>query len=250
MSIKNDMPEDSRVKEAAERARLKEIRRAELQKTLPVYTRGEEIFNAVTHIVGGVLGIVALIVGVIFAHLDTDAVGVLAMIVFGLSIMILYTMSAIYHFLFINKAKKVFRVFDHCTIYFLIAGTYTPICLITLRSEEPWWWIILTAIWVLAALGIVLNATMLNRKTVKVISQILYLVMGWGIVAAIGLLVKNMSLPGVILIFAGGICYTVGVIFYALGRKVKYMHSVWHIFDLFGTVLQYLGILLYGVIGL
>ena len=87
-------------------------------------------------------------------------------------------------------------------------------------------------------------------KPVKIMSQILYIIMGWGIVAAIKLLVKNMALPGVILIIAGGVCYTVGVIFYALGKKVKYFHSIWHLFDLFGTILQYMGILLYAVIGI
>lgn len=234
----------------SDREKSKEQRRAELAEKLPKYTRGEEIFNAVSHIVGGALGIAALVIGVIFAHIDSDSLGVVAMAIFGVSIMILYTMSAIYHFLFISKAKKVFRVFDHCTIYLLIAGTYTPICLITLRNEVPWCYIILITVWFLALIGIVFNATMLDKKPVKALSQALYLIMGWGIAVAIKLLVKNMAMPGVILIFAGGLCYTVGVIFYALGKKVKYFHSIWHLFDLFGTVLQYLGILLYGVIQL
>lgn len=235
---------------AIQKKKAKEAKRAEIAKTLPKYTRGEEIFNAVSHIVGGSLGIGALVVGIVFAALKTDKIGVISMIIFGLSIMILYTMSAIYHFLFINKAKKVFRVFDHCTIYLLIAGTYTPICLITLRNEWIWGYLILGIVWFLAILGIVFNAIMLDKKPVKIMSQILYIIMGWGIVAAIKLLVKNMALPGVILIIAGGVCYTVGVIFYALGKKVKYFHSIWHLFDLFGTILQYMGILLYAVIGI
>lgn len=226
----------------------KEKQREALARFFPKYTRGEERFNAITHIVGGVLGIVGLVVGVIFAAEYCDLEAVLSMVIFGVSIMALYTMSAIYHFLYINKAKKVFRVFDHCTIYFLIAGTYTPICLITLPRPEGY--IILGLIWTFAVLGIVLNATMLNRKWVKVISQILYLVMGWGIACVTPLLLENMATPGVILIFAGGISYTVGVIFYALGRKIKYFHSIWHIFDILGTVFQYLAILLYAIIGL
>lgn len=226
----------------------KEKKRESLARFFPKYTRGEERFNAITHIFGGVLGIVGLVVGVFYSAKYCDAVAVLSMVIFGVSIMSLYTMSAIYHFLYINKAKKVFRVFDHCTIYFLIAGTYTPICLITL--PQPWGYIILGIIWALAVLGIVINATMLNRKWVKVTSQILYLVMGWGIACATPLLLQNMATPGVILIFAGGISYTVGVIFYALGRKIKYFHSIWHIFDILGTVFQYLAILLYAIIGI
>lgn len=145
---------------AIQKKKAKEAKRAEIAKTLPKYTRGEEIFNAVSHIVGGALGIGALVVGIVFAALKTDKIGVISMIIFGLSIMILYTMSAIYHFLFINKAKKVFRVFDHCTIYLLIAGTYTPICLITLRNEWIWGYLILGIVWFLAILGIVFNAIM------------------------------------------------------------------------------------------
>lgn len=110
----------------------------EYDTSLPVYTKGEEIFNAVTHIVGGAFGIIFLIVGVIYAHWHCDGVDIFSMYVYGFCMIITYTMSAIYHFLKPNRAKKVFRIFDHCSIYLLIAGTYTPLCLITLANAPAW----------------------------------------------------------------------------------------------------------------
>lgn len=227
----------------------KEEHREEMAKLFPPYTRGEEIFNAVSHIVGGVLGIVALVLGIIFSSIyQKTTSAVISMVIFGLSIMALYTMSAIYHFLYPNKAKKVFRIFDHCTIYILIAGTYAPVCLICLNNHQPWNYVIFAGILFLATIGVVFNAIMLDKKPVKVMSQILYIVMGWAIAAFIPWLKETMSTPGIIMIILGGLSYTVGVIFYALGKKVRYFHSIWHLFDLAGTIFHFLGILLFGVI--
>lgn len=229
----------------------KQQRREEMAMFFPPYTRGEEIFNAVSHIVGGVFGIVALVIGVVFASIyQKTTSAVISMVIFGLSIMALYTMSAIYHFLYPNKAKKVFRIFDHCTIYVLIAGTYAPVCLICLSNHQPWNYLIFAGILLLATLGVVFNAIMLDKKPVKVMSQILYIVMGWAIAAFIPWLNETMAFPGILMVILGGICYTVGVIFYALGKKVRYFHSIWHLFDLAGTILHFLGILLFGVIQL
>ncbi len=221
----------------------------EMAKYFPPYTRGEEIFNAVSHIVGGALGILALVIGVVFAVIYQKTTGaILSMIFFGLSIMLLYTMSAIYHFLYPNKAKRVFRVFDHCTIYVLICGTYAPVCFILLNNYQPWNFVIFAIVSFLCLIGVVFNAIMLDKKPVKIMSQILYLIVGWLIVCFMPWLIESVGMGGALLILFGGISYTIGVIFFALGKKVRYFHSIWHIFDILGTALQFLGILIYGII--
>lgn len=218
----------------------------EFDKSLPKYTKGEEIFNAVTHIVGGGFGIIFLILGVIFAHIHCNAVGIFAMYVYGICMIITYTMSAIYHFLRPNRAKKVFRIFDHCAIYLLIAGSYTPLCLITLANAPAWGYSIFGIVWGLSILGIVLNA--INMYRWKVISMILYLALGWCIIIAFVPLMQYMELAGFWWLLAGGIAYTVGAIFYGFGKKVKYIHSVFHLFVLFGSILQFVSILFYVIL--
>ncbi len=205
------------------------------------YTKGEEIFNAVSHIVGGALGLTALAVGIILAF--PDAVKITAVSVFGISIIILYTMSALYHFLPNGRAKAVFRIFDHCTIFLLIAGTYTPFCLVALGGTYfgiP----ILIAEWAMAAIGITGNAIAMNNKVIKGLSMACYFLMGWLILAAFVPLYANLSVASFWLLLTGGVAYTSGIIFYAFGKKVKYFHSIWHLFDLIGTVLQAASILL------
>ena len=133
-------------------------------KELPNYTKGEEIFNAVSHIVGGAFGIVALVLGVVFACLYSDSYGIVSMSIYGASMILLYTMSSIYHFLRRNKAKKVFRIFDHCTIFLLIAGTYTPYCLVTLRQTGAWGWSLFGVVWLFAVLGIIFNSNISIQK--------------------------------------------------------------------------------------
>ena len=123
-------------------------------KDLPDYTKGEEIFNAVSHIVGGGFGVIALALGVVMACIHSNAYGIVSMAIYGASMILLYTMSAIYHFLRRNRAKKVFRIFDHCTIFLLIAGTYTPFCLVTLREAGAWGWSLFGIVWFFAILGI------------------------------------------------------------------------------------------------
>ena len=214
-------------------------------KDLPNYTKGEEIFNAVSHIVGGAFGIVALVVGVIFACLYSDAYAIVSMAIYGSSMILLYTMSAIYHFLRRNKAKKLFRIFDHCTIFLLIAGTYTPFCLVTLRGA--WGWSIFGVVWALAILGIVFNAINMHKPLIKTLSMICYLCMGWCVVVAIKPLLENLDKAGFIWLLIGGLMYTLGAIFYLAGSKKKYIHSVWHLFCLLGTFFQFMSILLYVV---
>lgn len=217
-------------------------------RRMPRYTKGEEIFNAVSHIVGGAFGIIAFVISLIFACKNLDKIGITAVIIYALSLIILYTMSSIYHFLRINKAKKVFRILDHCTIFLLIAGSYTPYCLITLRNSILGI-IIFSIEWGITILGIVGNAINMHNKYVKALSQVAYLIIGWIILIAINPLIQNLALNGLILLVAGGILYTIGVIFYALGKKVKYFHSIFHLFVLIGSILHFFSILFY-VIGI
>ena len=155
---------------------------------------------------------------------------------FGLSVIILYTMSALYHFLRPKTAKKVFRIFDHCTIFLLIAGTYTPFCTIVFGGTGGM--VVLVAEWVLAVAGIVMNAIAMNKKIIKAISMVLYVIMGW---AALGLYFMFSSVPPLCLglLIAGGVMYSGGIVFFALGKKIRYFHSIWHLFDIFGTLLQF-----------
>lgn len=205
------------------------------------YTRGEEIFNAVSHIVGGALGVVICIIGILFAY--PSAVSVTAVTIFAVSVIILYTMSSLYHFLPDGRAKGVFRIFDHCTIYLLIAGTYTPYCMVALGGTTLGT-VVLIAEWACAIAGITMNAIAMNNKSVKAVSMVLYVAMGWMIAIGMKSLLSVLSPASFWLLLSGGIVYTVGIVFYALGKRVRYFHCVWHLFDLAGTVLQFLSILL------
>ncbi len=204
------------------------------------YTKGEEIFNAVSHIAGGAFGLAAWI---ILAVLSKNTVERVAVSVFALSVIVLYTMSALYHFLPSGRAKGVFRIFDHCTIFLLIAGTYTPYCLIPLYGT-PMGLCVLIAQWTLAAAGITMNALAMNHKLVKGVSMGLYVVMGWMALVFIPAILPIVSAACFSLLFGGGVAYTVGILFFALGKKVKYFHAVWHLFVILGTVLQFVSILL------
>ena len=215
------------------------------ERKLPKYTRGEEVFNMVTHIVGGALGIVALFLCVIFAAIHNNTFGIVSGVIYGISMILLYTISSIYHGLKPDRtSKKVLQVLDHCTIFLLIAGSYTPFLLCTIRAVDPLFcWILFGIVWGFAILGVVLNAIDLDRY--KVFSVICYIAMGWCIIIKITELPKLLGIPGFVLLLSGGIAYTVGTIFYGLGRTIKYMHSVFHLFIVLGSLLQFLCILLY-----
>lgn len=214
-------------------------------RILPVYTKGEEIFNMVSHIVGGVLGIVAIVLCVIFGAIHKDVYSVISGIVFGVTLLLLYTMSSIYHGLKPDsKAKKVFQVIDHCSIFLLIAGSYTPFALCTLRQYNValgWW--IFGIVWSLAVIGIVLNS--IDLKRYKVFSMICYLAMGWCIIFKINVVFECLGLTGFVLVLLGGIAYTIGAIIYGLGKKYKWMHSIFHISCVIGSLLHFLCILIY-----
>ena len=224
------------------------MERTKLQdRILPTYTKGEEIFNMVSHIVGATMGIVALVLCVIFAAIHGNAYGVVSSAIFGTTLIILYTMSSIYHGLNEKlKAKKIFQIIDHWSIFLLIAGTYTPFALGPLREySAATGWTIFGIIWGLAILGIVLNS--IDLKKYKVFSMICYLVMGWCIIIKGSILPALLTVPGFILVLTGGIVYTIGAILYGVGKKKKWMHSVFHLACVFGSLLHFLCILLYVV---
>lgn len=210
-----------------------------------MYTLGEEIFNAITHGVGDLIAIAALVLLIVFAAVYGDGWCLASGIVYGITLVILYTMSTLYHAITPERAKRVFRIFDHCSIFLLIAGTYTPYSLVTLREVDfhgiSLGWLIFGVIWGLAVVGIVFAAL---RKSVKWVEVPLYVLMGWMIILSIKDLVANLASGGVILLVAGGIVYTIGVVFFIL-HKYRYMHSIWHIFVLAGSILHFLSVLLY-----
>ncbi len=216
-------------------------------RVLPIYTKGEEIFNMASHIVGAVLGIVATILCVIMSALHNNVYGIVSSSIYGTTMIILYTMSSIYHGLSPKTTgKKVMQVLDHCTIFLLIAGSYTPFALCSFREYNlVLGWTIFALIWVMAIIGIVLNA--IDLKKYKVFSMICYLVMGWAVIFRADLLPKLLGINGLILLVAGGIAYTIGAILYGLGRKHKYMHSVFHLFIVLGSLLHFFCILFYVV---
>ncbi len=215
------------------------------ERVLPVYTKGEEIFNMVSHIAGGVLGIVATVLCVAFAAVHRNVYGVVSGAIFGATMIVLYTMSSIYHGLSPKlPGKKVFQVIDHCSIYLLIAGTYTPFSLCTLRSVSPvLGWFIFGIVWGMAILGIVLNS--IDLVAFKIFSMCSYLGMGWCIVAAAGTMIQELGGGGTALLLSGGVAYTVGAVFYAFGRRKAYIHSVFHLFVCLGSFLHFFCILLY-----
>lgn len=209
--------------------------------SIPKYTLGEELMNATSHGVGAVFGLFALVMCIIKSCSPLDGYKLASSIVFGLSVTLLYLMSCLYHALKVNKAKRVFRVIDHCTIFLLIAGTYTPFTIVSLRDSSGWW--IFGIIWAMAVLGVVLNAVSLKRFAK--VSVACYLIMGWMIVFSFSSLQAALHPDAIGLLIAGGVAYTVGAILYGVGSKKKYFHSVFHFFCLIGTILHFLAVYLH-----
>lgn len=205
-----------------------------------MYTVGEEIFNSVSHGVGVLLSIAALVLMIVFAAIYSDGFALAGALVYGISLILLYTMSMVYHIVQNVTAKRILRIFDHCSIFILIAGTYTPYLLGPLRS--PVGWTIFGIIWGVTIIGIILNA--INLEKFRKLSLVCYILMGWGIVLSIRPLYENVELMGIILLGVGGLVYTAGVAFYVM-KKYRYMHSVWHLFVLAGSIFHYFSILLY-----
>ena len=215
-------------------------------RILPPYTKGEEIFNMVSHIVGGAIGVVSLVLCVVVAALNSNVLGIVCGSVFGVSMIMLYTMSSIYHGLRVGTAKKVFQIIDHCTIYFLIAGTYTPMLLCALAKEHPVSaWITFAVVWGLTALSVTLTA--IDIEKYKVFSMISYIGMGWAIIFSIKHMFDAIGPVGFSLLLAGGLLYTGGVLFFKAGGKKKYFHSIFHLFVLLGSITHSLCILFFAM---
>lgn len=208
---------------------------------IPSYTLGEELISAISHGIGALMGIAALVLCIVKSVNPLDGYKLASSIVFGTTMIILYLMSCLYHALKVNKAKRVFRVFDHCTIFLLIAGTYTPFTLVVLRDSIGWW--LFGVIWLIAVVGIVLNAVSL-KKFAK-LSVACYLIMGWMVLLSFGRLKVSMPWNGILLLLWGGLAYTLGAIVYGIGSRKRYFHSVFHFFCLAGTILHFFSIYLY-----
>lgn len=208
---------------------------------IPKYSLAEELMSAISHGIGGLLSIAALVLCVVFSAIHNNAYAVVSSVIYGSTSIILYTMSTLYHSLKVNNAKRIFRIIDHCSIFLLIAGTYTPFALVALPKALGW--TIFGINWGCAILGIVLNS--INIKKYKKISMVLYLVMGWMIIFSFKPLLKAVVMPGIYLMLSAGSLYTIGAIFYGIGKKHKYMHSIFHLFVLAASILFFFAIFLY-----
>ena len=211
-----------------------------MENKLKFYTKGEEIANAVTHGIGALLSIAALVFLVLFSRNYGDSWYVVSYTIYGISLVILYLESTLYHSITNLKIKSLFRIFDHSSIFLLIAGTYTPFTLTVLRGKVGW--SIFIIVWTLAVAGIVMKFFFVGRF--NVLSTIFYIVMGWMIIFAIKPLMLALPYYGLVLLFAGGILYTLGAVLY-LFDKIPYNHAVWHLFVIAGSTCHFFCILLY-----
>ena len=210
-------------------------------RILPTYSTGEERMNMVSHIVGGGLGVVALVLCTVKAVGNQNTWGVVSAVIYGMSIICLYTMSSVYHGLRPGMAKKVMQVIDHCTIYFLISGSYTPFALSAIRSVNPaLGWGLFCFEWALTALAATLTA--IDLKKYSAFSMTCYIGMGWAIIPFARTVIETVTVTGFLLTLLGGVAYTIGSVLYGLGKRKKWMHSVFHIFVVLGSLLQFVAI--------
>ena len=215
-------------------------------RQLPSYTRGEERMNTITHVVGAILGVTALVLCVLEAASKGNTWGVVGSCIYGVSMIALYCVSSVYHGMMPGTGKKVMQVIDHCTIYLLIAGTYTPVVLSAIRPVFPaLGWGLFAFVWTLAVVAVVLTA--IDLKKYNVFSLACYIGIGWAILPFMKQTVQVLTMPGFLLLLFGGIAYTIGAVLYGIGGKKKWMHSVFHIFVVLGSGLQFLSILGYAL---
>ena len=215
-------------------------------RKLPDYTKGEEVMNMVTHIVGGGIGVLALLLCLGKSLWKGSLCGILCSLAYGICMTGLYAMSSIYHGLRPCTGKKVLQVLDHCTIYFLIAGTYTPIVLCALRPVYPaLGWGLFAFEWSLTALAVTLTA--IDLKKYNAFSMVCYIGMGWAVLPFMEQTLQVLTKPGFLWLLWGGIAYTVGAILYGIGSKKRWFHSIFHIFVVLGSLLQLISVLFYAL---
>lgn len=207
--------------------------------TIPHYTLGEELINSISHGIGGCLAIAALVLCLVKSH---TVWSIVSTAIYGSIMIILYIISCIYHALSPKlKGKKVLRVIDHCNVFLMLAGTYMPICLSLLNGTLGW--IVFTIVWIITIIAIVLNG--INLEKYQLASVICHLLLGWGSLALISPLKDASSMHAVWLLILGGIVYTLGAILYGIGRKIPYMHSIFHFFVIAGSILHFFFIYVY-----
>ncbi len=206
------------------------------------YSLGEEIAHAVTHGVGIPLSIAGLVILVAFSSLYGDAWHIISSTIYGVTLILCYTASTLYHGIPLPRAKQLLRQLDHASIFLLIAGTYTPFTLVNLRG--PWGWTLFGLVWGIALAGMALE--LIARKRYKRLSISLYLGLGWLVVIAIQPMLESVGTGGLLLLLAGGLCYSLGVIFY-VWKRLAYHHAVWHLFVLGGSIFHFFSILFYVV---
>ncbi len=203
---------------------------------------GEEIANAISHGIGTLLAIAGTAVAIVYACFFGDAMSIVCAALYGAGLIILYLSSTLYHSLTNIKAKKVFQVFDHCSIFILILSSYIPISLSLIRGALGWWLFGFNA--ACTVLGVVLNA--ISVKRFHKFSMVLYLLMGWSVIFVAYPVLSKIPMAGLVLLVTGGLCYTGGIAFFAM-KKPRYMHSVWHLFVLAGSILHYFAFLFYAL---
>ncbi len=241
LNADSDLKKIERIKYKENKRLVKEEKDRKWQNMPKIYSTGEEIFNSVTHGIGAGLAVAALVLLIVkaalYAPAELKAQYIVSWTIFGSCLVVLYMMSTLYHALTPPKVKAVFSIFDHCAIYLLIAGTYTPFCLATLHGTTGW--ILFGIIWGMTILGITCYS--IFGKKLKVLYVITYIIMGWLIVFAYKPMKEVMPPICLVFLIAGGVAYTVGVIFYSL-KKVKWMHPIWHFFVLAGSILHFFSV--------
>mgnify|MGYP001819670479 FL=1 len=199
-----------------------------------------ERFNSISHLVGAALALIGMVLLVGFASAQGDPWKIVSFSIYGVSLFLLYSLSTLYHSLR-GRAKEIFQKLDHVAIYLLIAGTYTPFTLVTLRGA--WGWTLFVIIWGLAILGIIVDSR--HKDGSRAIQMVIYLLMGWLILIAMKPLVQALPTGALVLLVLGGVFYTSGIIFYVTDGRVKHAHGIWHLFVLAGSISHYLAVLLY-----
>ena len=214
-----------------------------IRKIHPHQTELEELFNALSHALGIILGIMAIVLLSVYATFTGSALKIVSCIIYGITLTIMYTASTLYHGSRYPHLKQGLKIFDHASIYLLIAGSYTPFALGSIGGA--WGWSLFAIIWAMAIAGVIFKLFFAGRF--ERLSVAIYLVMGWLIVVAIKPLIEHVPLGGMVFLASGGLAYTAGIIFYAFDKKYHFFHFIWHLFVLAGSLLQFFGVMFYVV---